>query len=177
MLNHYKFHTVNWMNPDTNELIWEVCRAAAEVNLHRSNYRVEPEDAHDLVNNVTIATHNNILRNYRKWDTRYTFWSWVLGQAWSATPNEIDKWRRRNANTVSLDAYLTRMCDAAEEFVPRSLPRYLSHAEKHSHGSRYCKTYAQPNKILRETYEDYRGYCEEFGIAPMTFEEWCKEYD
>lgn len=165
MLIHYKFHKINWRNPDTKALIWEVCWAAAEVNLHRSKYRVKPEDASDLVHNVTIATHNNVLRNYRKWDTRYSFWCWVLGQAWSATPNEIDKWRRRNANTVSLEAYLARMSG----FEPRAMPRYLSHAEAHNHAHRSCKHRGKPHNALHNAYEDYLGYCAECGVAPMPF--------
>lgn len=174
MLIHYKFHKINWKNQDTKELIWEVCWAAAEVNLHRSKYRVKPEDVHDLVNNVTIATHRSVLRNYRKWDTRYSFWCFVLGQAWGVTPNEIEKWRRHNADTVSLEAYLAGVRDAADDFVPKTMPRYLSHAEEHNHVRRHGKNHGQPHKARRDAYEDYLCYCEECSIAPMTFEEWCK---
>lgn len=161
------------LNPNETaaENLWRACSMATDVILRKKPiYRsLDGETLYELRENIKMKTYENFLY-HKVMLHKYTtvakngkpldFFDNVLSCCWSISFNEIDRMcremtRRSHTATSSSVGEFDSMMNSV------FMPKYISRHELR-----------QRKNALAEEYNYYLDDCEEFGIEPISIEEW-----
>ena len=159
------------------ENLWRACTIATQVILKNSKiYKaLDHETLQELRENIELKTYENFLY-HKVMLHKYTrvaangqpldFFDNVLSACWSVSSNQINmlckEMNRRSATTKS-----SILGENEFAFVSNAstMPRYLASSNR-SHDR------VRKRNPLEAEYLDYLDDCEEFGIAPISMDEW-----
>lgn len=161
------------LNPNETaaENLWRACSLAAVVILKKKPiYRaLDGETKQEIRDNIMVKTYENfiyhkvMLHKYTKVAKNgkpLDFFDNVLSCCWSISYIEINRLcremtRRSHTATSSSVGEFDSMMNSV------SMPKYISRHELR-----------QRKNALAEEYNDYLDDCEEFGITPISLDEW-----
>lgn len=163
------------------EILWDCLRVSARYIIGKKRLRLTEQERDDLVMDICIVAHDRVMNHLHEWDKNFEFAKFVYWHVWSASGGIIDKYIKNKiweyGNLVSLNV---QTADGADTELTECVPTNSKLLYKNRHEQEQLNKdkkkppiagrrikYAK-NKEENESYADYVDYCYEFGIKPMS---------
>lgn len=161
-----------------NDILWQCLKKATNYILNnRKHLILNRDERHDLELDIEIFAHKRVMDSLHSWNTNFPFFNFVYWNVWSCSGQLVNSYLKRKMKRYNSDVSLD--APEADGLTEGSRPLYLTKSDwNKSHRKKVTSKKAQATravKALQEDYEDYLGYCAEFGVEPITFEQYSAE--